>query len=173
MTAHDWMVLATGLVFLGAGAVLSQVFRLLGPTYHTKVTAHWGVRGFFFLSTFVLVARGLSFLFPGRAFAVQDMSPLVPASALVTLGLSLVLLEWVMRDRAPPPWTERLLGFAARRGVSEETMSELAFVLPPEPHGRSASEHQPCRFVRLGMMAGAAALILIVVGVVVSATAGG
>ena len=30
MTAHDWMVLATGLVFLGAGAVLSQVFRLLG-----------------------------------------------------------------------------------------------------------------------------------------------
>jgi hypothetical protein len=27
-------------------------------------------------------------------------------------GLSLVLLEWVMRDRAPPPWTERLLGFA-------------------------------------------------------------
>nr|WP_314431391.1 hypothetical protein [uncultured Brevundimonas sp.] len=173
MTAHDWMVLATGLVFLGAGTVLSQVFRLLGPTYHTKVTAHWSVRGFFFLSTAVLVARGLSFIFPGRAFAVQHMSLLVPASAVVMLGLSLILLEWVMRDRAPPPWTERILGLVARRGVSDETVAELAFALPPEPHGRSASEHQPCRVVRLGMMAGAAVLILIVVGVVLSATAGG
>lgn len=116
MTAHDWMVLATGLVFLSAGAVLSQVFRLLGPTYHTKITAHWAVRGFFFASTLILVARGLSFVFPGRAFAVQHMSVLVPASAVVVLGLALVLLEWVMRDRAPPPWTERLLGFAVRRG---------------------------------------------------------
>jgi len=173
MTAHEWMVLATGLIFLSAGAVLSQVFRLLGPTYHTKVTAHWTVRGFFFLSTAVLVARGLSIIFPGRAFAVQHMSVLVPASAIVLMGLSLILLEWVMRDRAPPPWTERILGLVARRGASDEAVAELAFALPPEPHGRSASEHQPCRFVRVGMMAGAALAILIVVAVVLSATVGG
>lgn len=169
MTAHDWMVLATGLVFLSAGAVLSQVFRLLGPTYHTKITAHWVVRGFFFASTLILVARGLSFVFPGRAFAVQHMSALVPASALVVLGLSLVLLEWVMRDRAPPPWTERLLGFAVRRGVSDQVVAEMAFALPPEPHGRPASEREPCRCVRLCMMTGAGLVILIIVAVLLTA----
>lgn len=78
-----------------------------------------------------------------------------------------------MRDRAPPPWTERILGLVARRGASDEAVAELAFALPPEPDGRSASEHQPCRFVRVGMMAGAALAILIVVAVVLSATAGG
>lgn len=173
MTAHDWMVLATGLIFLSAGAVLSQVFRLLGPTYHTKVTAHWSVRAFFFLSTFVLVARGLSLVFPGRAFAVQHMSGLVPASAVVTLGLSLILLEWVMRDRAPPPWTERLLGLAARRGVSDQVLTEMAFALPTEPYGLPASEHQPCRLIRLGMIAAAVAAIMAVVAVLLSAGAGG
>ena len=38
---------------------------------------------------------------------------------------------------------------------------------------RSASEHQSFRFVRVGMMAGAALAILIVMAVVLSATAGG
>lgn len=65
MTAHEWMVLATGLIFLSAGAVLNQMSRLLGPTYHTKVTAHWTVRGFFFLSTAVLVARACRSSFRG------------------------------------------------------------------------------------------------------------
>jgi len=79
------------------------------------------------------------------------------------LGLSLVRLEWVMRDRAPPPWTERLLGFAVRRGVSDQAVAEMAFALRPEPHGRSASERAPCRCARLGMMASAVAIILIIV----------
>src|SRR5690606_23568124 len=149
MTAHDWMVLATGLVFLSAGAVLSQVFCLLGPTYHTKITAHWAVRGFFFASTLILVARGLSFVFPGRAFALQHMSGLVPARGCVVLGLALVVRGWVVRERAPPPWTERGLGVAVRRGGSDQGVAEMAFALPPEPRGGSASEREPCRCVRL------------------------
>ena len=68
-----------------------------------------------------------------------------------------------------PPWTERLLGFAVRRGVSDQVVAEMAFALPPEPHGRSASEREPCRCVRLCMMAGAGLVILIIVAVLLTA----
>ncbi len=45
----------------------------------------------------------------------------------------------------------------------DQAVAEMAFALQPETHGRSASERAPCRCARLGMMASAVAIILIIV----------
>lgn len=172
MTLHQIMVLGAGLTFIAAGVVLSQVFRLLGPTYYTRVTAHWGVRAFFFVGSLILVGRGLILIFPGRAVPVALMSPWVLLSAVVALGMALVLLEWAMRDRAPPPWTARLLGLALKGGASPAAATEVALALPAEPHGPAASERQPCRCVRLCMIWGAILAIATVVAIILNSAAG-
>ena len=55
------------------------------------------------------------------------------------------------------------------KGYGDTAVAEMAFALPPEPHGRSASEREPCRCVRLCMMAGAGLVILIIVAVLLTA----
>lgn len=130
-----------------------------------------GVRFFFFAASVILVGRGLILIFPGEAISVAQMSPWVLLSGIVALGMALVLLEWAMRDRAPPPWSARLLDLAAKRGASPAAVAEIAMALPAQPHGDPASEHQPCRCVRLCMIWGAVITIAAVVLVMLNSAA--
>lgn len=166
MTVHTLIIVATGLLYMGAGGVLAETARVLGPSYHTRHTPHpfWRALGWF--GAAVLVWWGATLLFPGDTGQPNRIALPGLLVAMVVLGVNLSLLDWVMRDRSPPPWTARLLGIAAREGVSDPALAEMAFALPAEPHGRPATEREPCRWVRLSVMIGAGLLIIVIAAVV-------
>jgi len=176
MTLHALIVVVTGLFYMGAGAVLAETARALGSSYHTRHTPHpvWRALGWF--GAAVLVWWAATLLFPGATAQPDRLALPGLLVAMVALGVNLSLLDWVMRDRSPPPWTARLLSMAAREGVTDPVLAEMAFALPAEPHGRPApprpaTEREPCRWVRLSVMIGAGLLIVLIAVIVALSSA--
>lgn len=164
MTAHEAMILFTGLTFIAAGIVLTETSRLLGPTFHTKVTVHIGWRILCFLGAAVLFIRGATYLFPGGLVVTDRMSGIAPAEAVVVAGLCWTILDWVMRDRAPPPYAERILRWMVKRGASPQELTSAAIALPPVTVGGAPlSETSRCRRFRVAVMIGGALVGLAVV----------
>ena len=129
MTHHAWVVL-TGMLFLSAGGVMTVVFRLLGPTYHTRISGSWFLRLIVFLIAIFLMVRGATTVFPGRLVRVEHMSPLLPLGALCSLAFSIIVLDFVQRDLSPPPWNVMVIRLFTliRR---EDWAAEAAMKLPP------------------------------------------
>lgn len=174
MNAHTAMVIATGLMFVASSMSLGVVVRLLGPTFHTKVTAPWPVVGFFFLASAGLFWRGVTFLFPGDLVSTDRMTPIVPLEALIVLGLSIFILDWVMGDRAPPPLLFRYFGWAIRPRLSDERLAQLAFDLPPALHVAAPADAQinrTGRKTRLFVLTAGALVILAALGLIAASAA--
>lgn len=174
MNPHTAMVIATGLMFVASSMALGVVVRLLGPTFHTKVTAPWPVIGFFFIASAGLFWRGVTFLFPGDLVSTDQMSLIVPLEAAIVLGLCVVILDWVMGDRAPPPLLFRYFGWAIRPRLSDERLTDLAFTLPPAMHVAAPPEAQISRTgrkTRLFVLTGGALIILAALGVIAASAA--
>lgn len=166
--------IVTGLTYIAASMSLAVVVRLLGPTYHTKVTAPWPVIGFFFVSSAGMLWRGVTLLFPGRMVDTSGMSLIAPSTALIVLGLSLFILDFIMGDRSPPPLFDRYFSWAVRRKLDEDLIVRAAFDLPPAMHTAAPAGAQinRCgRKQRLFVLTGAALAILLVLGIV-AASAG-
>lgn len=168
MTLDHLNAVFTGLTYFAAGMCLGVVVRLLGPTYHTKVTAPRWVILFFGVCSGVLLWRGLTILFPGRLVDVTGISLVAPVTALTVLGLCLFILDFIMGDRSPPPLFSRYFSWAIRRGAGEEDLVKAAFSLPPAIHNAAPPEAQinRCsRRARLIVLSGGAAAILSLLGV--------
>lgn len=164
MTAHEAMILFTGLTFIAAGIVLTETSRLLGPTFHTKVTVHIGWRILCFLAAAILFWRGVTYLFPGGLVVTRSMSAVAPAEAVVVAGLCWTILDWVMRDRAPPPYAERVLRWMVKRGASPQELTSAALALPQVTVASAPTcETSRCRHSRLTLMIGASLVVLAIV----------
>jgi len=169
MTWAHLTVIATGLLYVGASMALGVVVRLLGPTYHTKVTAPLWIVVFFALAAVSLLWRGVTLLFPGELVDTDRISLVAPLTAVVVVGLCLFVLDYVMGDRSPPPLFNQWFSWALKRRVTEDGIVHAAFALPPAMH-----EAAPCgaqinrtgRGLRLAVLSGGAATILIVLGVI-------
>lgn len=109
-------VTIAGLEWVLAGIVLREVSRLLGPSFHTAKTVHWGWRALVWIAALFCFLRGGTLWFPGRLVEVSRISLMAPMGGLVVLGLSLWALDWVMRDRAPPPISVQVMRLAALFG---------------------------------------------------------
>ncbi|ANC53405.1 hypothetical protein A4249_06890 [Brevundimonas sp. GW460-12-10-14-LB2] len=158
MTHHAWVVL-TGMLFLSAGGVMTVVFRLLGPTYHTRISGNWFLRLVVFLIALFLMVRGATTVFPGRLVRVEHMSPLLPVGALVSLAFSMIVLDFVQRDRSPPPWSImaiRLFTLIRR----EDWAAEAAMKLPPAGLLDRPISDQPHHGLRITIVGIALVLIL-------------
>ncbi|QFU30261.1 hypothetical protein [Brevundimonas sp. Bb-A] len=168
MTHQAWVVL-TGLLFLSSGGVMTVVFRLLGPTYHTRISGSWFLRLVVFLIAVFLMVRGATTIFPGRLVKVEHMSPLLPVGALVALVLTLIVLDFVQRDRSPPPWSVHALRVLAllRR---DDLVADLAMKLPPAGLLDRPVSDRPCFRIRLTFLMTAG--ILVAAGVLVVAING-
>lgn len=163
MTLHDLMVTATGLVFLAAGVFNGMTFQLLGRAYENKLSVPFWLRLPFVLIGLVLSGRGVSLIFPGPALRVDQMSPWVPGTALAVLVLSGIILDFVLRERAPPPLVERFLRLALRRGIAPETVAALAMDLPTASYRLGGRINRCGRKTRLIVMGLASVAILCVV----------
>ncbi|QCQ97774.1 hypothetical protein [Brevundimonas sp. SGAir0440] len=83
-----------------------------------------------FLIAIFLMVRGATTVFPGCLVRVEHMSPLLPLGALCSLAFSMIVLDFVQRDRSPPPWSVmaiRLFTLIRR----EDWAAEAAMKLPP------------------------------------------
>lgn len=157
MTHHAWVVL-TGMLFLSAGGVMTVVFRLLGPTYHTRISGSWFLRGVIFMIAVFLMVRGATTIFPGRLVKVEHMSPLLPLGALVSVAFALIVLDFVQRDRSPPPWSVtaiRLLFLL----LPERLALRTAMKLPPAGLLDPPASPQPRDGVRVAVVSGAMVLV--------------
>lgn len=171
MNAHVLMVLYTGIVFLSAGACLLEVNRLLGETFHTKLTAHWFWRGLCFFGALALFWYGALILFPGRAVQVQHMSIGLPVIGTVLLGVVLALLDRVMADREPPPWSVTFLRLLALLG-RDNLLKGAAFRLKPAAFCDPAvAEVTQGRVVRLLVIISAIILIACIAGFILISSA--
>ena len=143
---HDRITaILTGMSYLASGMSLGVVVRLLGPTYHTKVTAPLGVIGFFFLCSVGLLWRGVTLLFPGRLVDTAGMSMVAPMTGLIVLGLCVFILDLIMGDRSPPPLFGKYFGWAIRRRVEERELIEQAFAMNPAMHVAAPPDAQITR----------------------------
>lgn len=127
-------VLISGVLWLTSACVLGEVARLLGPTFHTKRTAHPFWRFCTWAGAVVFFIRGMTLLFPGQLIEISRVSVVSPFSALAVLGVTLALLDWVMRDRAPPPWSVQVLRLAALLG-RDGPVAFAALNVPPAAAG--------------------------------------
>lgn len=157
MTHHAWVVL-TGMLFLSAGGVMTVVFRLLGPTYHTRISGSLFLRSVVFLIAVFLMVRGATTVFPGRLIKVEHMSPLLPLGALCSLAFALIVLDFVQRDRSPPPWSVSVIRLftLVRR---ERWATAAAMALPPAGLLDRPVSDQPQTRIRIAIIG--TALILI------------
>ncbi|WP_374322613.1 hypothetical protein [Brevundimonas sp.] len=168
MTHQAWVVL-TGLLFIAAGGVMTVVFRLLGPTYHTRISGSWFLRLVVFLIAVFLMVRGATTVFPGRLVRVEHMSPLLPMGALASLALALIVLDFVQRDRSPPPWSVQFLR-ALTLLRRDQLVVEAAMRLPPAGLIDRPVPDRPCFRVRLTLVM--TAVILIAAGLLTVAING-
>lgn len=129
MTHGAWVTL-TGLLFLTAGALMTVVFKLLGPTYHTRISASWFHRAVVLSIAVFFIIRGATTIWPGRLVRVDHMSPLLPIGSMVSVAMALLLLDLVQRDRSPPPWSVMVLRVLALMGYDRFTAA-AAMHLPP------------------------------------------
>lgn len=127
-------VLISGVLWLAAACVLVEVARLLGPTFHTKRTAHPFWRFLTWAAAVVFFVRGMTLLFPGQLIEISRVSAIAPFSSAAVLGVTLALLDWVMRDRAPPPWSVQLLRMVALLG-RDGPVKFAALQVPPAAVG--------------------------------------
>ena len=134
MFGHIVLAALTGLVYIGAGCLFAQTARVLGPTYLTKISADWKLRWFFGAIALFFIVRGALFLWPGRLIAVDRMSILAPTEGLIVLALAGYILDAVMRDRAPPPWSVQFLRLLALVGWDRASLG-VAFTAPPAVMG--------------------------------------
>lgn len=154
-------VIMAGMLWLAASCVLMEVARILGPSFHTKRTVHWFWRGVTWAGAAIFFLRGMTLLFPGQLIEVSRVSAVAPLAALGVLGVVLALLDWVMRDRAPPPWSVTVMRMAALLG-RDGPVRMAAMAVPPAAVG----DVLPCdeagrqRRSRLPVLIGAAAVVV-------------
>lgn len=168
---HLFMVLYTGTVFLGAGASLQEISRLLGKAYETKVSAPGWARALVSLGAVILFGYGCVILFPGKALQTQNMTVGLPLVGTVVLAMALWLLDHVTGEREPPPWSVDVMRLAALLGWGAV---ERSVFLPPSAAYRDAvPEDEPtaCRLLRLAVMSAAILIIAIIAGTVLTTSA--
>lgn len=160
MTVGQLSAIAAGVLWLASACVLREVARVLGPSFHTTATVAWGWRALTNLGALIMLGCGLTFLFPGRLVEVSRVSIMAPLGAVAVLGVTSALLDWVMRDRAPPPWSVQVMRLAAVFG--RRSVIEAGMAVPPAPMGASLPEGapDPHRRSRLPILIGAAAVIV-------------
>ena len=174
MTLAHLTVIVTGLLYVASGMALAVVVRLLGPTYHTKVTGPLWLIGLFAGGALGLLWRGATILFPGRLVDTSNMSPVAPVTALIVAGLCLFILDFVMGDRSPPPLFHRYCSWAIRHHVTDEAILDMAFDLNPAVHQaapKGAQINRTDRRTRLLVMTAGALTILAVLGVIAASAA--
>lgn len=166
-------VITAGLFWLAAGGVLLEVSRVLGPSYHTKTTVHWGWRALTWLGAAIMFGRGVTLLFPGQLVEVSRISVMAPLGAIAVLGVTLALLDWVMRDRAPPPWSVQFMRTVALLG-RDGPVKFAALAVPPAPVGAAIPADPPARRrAHLPILIGAVVvLVAVAMFLAVSAPAG-
>lgn len=161
MSLGQFSVIAAGLLWITSGGILMEVSRLLGPAFDTVKTVHRIWRWMVWIGALIALCRGLTLIFPGKLVEVSRISIMAPLGGLLVLGLSLAVLDWVMRDRAPPPWSVQVLRLAALMGRNGP-VKFAAFAVPPASVGDMPppDEPQSHRTGRLAVMLGALALLL-------------
>lgn len=154
-------VIVAGLFWMAAGTVLLEVSRILGPSFHTRVTVPFGWRVVTWLGALICFIRGMTLLFPGQLVEVSRISVMAPLGSVVVLGLSLAVLDWVMRDRAPPPWSVQVLRLAAVLGRNGPVRF-AAMAVPPASVGDMPPLDEPrdLRRTRLPVLIGAILIVL-------------
>lgn len=159
MTMGQLSVILAGLLWVASAAVLQEVARVLGPSFHTKRTVHWGWRILTWAGAVIMLVRGITLLFPGRLIEVSRVSVVAPLGALAVLGVTLALLDWVMRDRAPPPWSVQVMRAVALLG-RDGPVKFAALAVPPAAVGAALPEEPAAgRASRLPVMIGAATVL--------------
>lgn len=160
MSLGSFTVITAGLLWIASGCILLEVSRLLGPAFDKVKTVHRVWRWLAWTGALIAVSRGLTLIFPGKLVEVSRISVMAPLGGLLVLGLSLTVLDWVMRDRSPPPWSVqfmRVVGLMRMDGP----VRIAAFMTPPAAIGDAPPVDEPVRkrWGRLGVMLGALALL--------------
>ena len=168
MTIGQLSVIIAGIFWIASACVLREVARVLGPSFHTKATVHYGWRALTNLGAIIMLGRGLTLLFPGKLVEISRISVMSPLAAIAVLGLTLALLDWVMRDRAPPPWSVQVVRLAAVLGKGPAIAAGLA--VPPAPIGASLPPEatDAHRRTRLPVLVGAAVIIVLIAAFLVA-----
>lgn len=166
------IALFTALGYLVAAGFALPAVHFLGPRYATHTTAHPAMIAFGVFYTLALFFRAVSILFPGELVAPLSMSPIAPLIPWTLVVLNGLLLDFIMRHRAPPPLMERVVRFFLRRTGDAETAIKLAMALPAAAAGDVPSD-EPCREMRRTyrvavLIGGGLALAAIVLVVVLS-----
>lgn len=142
------LAIISGLIWIAAGFVLMEISRILGPAYNTTRTVQPFWRGLAWVGAVIFFIGGVSLLFPGQLIETTSISLVAPARAIGALGVTLALLDWIMRDRSPPPWstiaTVQMLRLAALLGRTGPVM-RTATALPPAGLGDLPAEDEPTR----------------------------
>ena len=167
-SAHGLLIIVTALIFIASAGCVAQIGRLLSPTYGTRLNAHIGWRILLWLGAVILLGRAVTLLFPGEAFAVHHMTPMVTLGGLVTLGLALWKLDDVMRENDPPPWSVQIMRLVAATGWTW-LIARTAMVTSQAIVGDEAPSdlRDPAQAGRLVMMFAAGAVIAAVVALIV------
>ena len=149
-------VITAGLLWIASGGILLEVSRLLGPAFDSVKTVNRGWRWLTWLGALIALCRGLTLIFPGKLVEVSRISVMAPLGGLLVLGLSLAVLDWVMRDRAPPPWSVQIMRLVALFG-RDGPVKFAAMAVPPAAVGDAPPVDEPIRHrqTRLAVMLGA------------------
>lgn len=122
------------------------------------------------LGPVVTLVRWAAPLFSGRLIELGRISVVAPLGGQVILGVPAVLLDWVMRDRAPPPWSVQVMRADAMLG-RDGPVKFAAMAVPPAPVGGAPppdpSAHRRSRLpvmIGAGLVLAAVALFLAVNG---------
>lgn len=160
MTLGQFSVISAGLLWVTSGGILMEVSRLLGPAFDRVKTVHRGWRWLVWMGALIALCRGLTLIFPGKLVEVSRISVMAPLGGVLVLGLSLAVLDWVMRDRSPPPWSVQVMRLAALFG-RDGPVKFAAFAVPPAAIGDAPPAFEPKgeRRSRLAILLGALALL--------------
>lgn len=161
MNPHDLMIILTGLLAICSAMALAVTGRLLGPDYDGQMTVGPWSRFVVWLLSGVAALRGLSYLFPVDLTAIQMTSVMAPIEAAGFLVLTLMVLNFVMADRAPPPLIERLMRMAGVR-LTDRQLIDLTMGLPvveyAKPVPPETAQDRRFRYRVMAMGTGLAAL---------------
>lgn len=175
MNLGEMSVITAGLLWLASASILLEVSRVLGPSFHTMTTAHWGWRLLAWLGSVAMFGRGITFLFPGQLVEFSRGSVAAPLGAVAVLGVTIALLDLTMRDRAPPPWSVQVMRLVALLG-RDGPIKFAALALPAAPAGVAIPTddmRRPSRS-RLPVLTGSTLVIVsIAVFLAVSSQSGG
>jgi hypothetical protein len=138
------IALFTALGYLVAAGFALPAVHFLGPRYTTQTTARPAIIAFGVFYTLALFFRAVSILFPGEVVTTAAISPIAPLIPWTLVVLNGLLLDFIMRHRAPPPLMERVVRFFLRRTGDAETAIKLAMALPTAAVCDVPSD-EPCR----------------------------